>query len=60
MMNNIILELEKAAINLGAAISESDEPDGVELTEADLARIEEESENNGRKEPLAKKGQQKQ
>ncbi len=42
-MNNIILELEKAAINLGAAISESDEPDGVELTEADLARIEEES-----------------
>ncbi len=40
-MNNIILELEKAAINLGAAISESDESDGIELTEEDMVRIEE-------------------
>ena len=31
-INNIILELEKSAINLGSAISESDESENVELT----------------------------
>lgn len=42
-MKNIILELEKAAINLGATISESDESNGVDLTESDLVKIEEET-----------------
>ena len=40
-LNNIILELEKAAINLGATIAESDESDGVELTQEDLDLIKE-------------------
>lgn len=43
-INNIILELEKSAINLGATISESDEDDGIELTAADIEAIKEENE----------------
>lgn len=44
-LNNIILELEKAAINLGATIAESDESDGVELTQEDLDLIKEKANN---------------
>ena len=43
-INNIILELEKSAINLGATISESDEDDGIELSAADIEAIKEEKE----------------
>jgi metallo-beta-lactamase family protein len=38
-INNIILELEKSAINLGAVISESDEDENVELTDEQIAEL---------------------
>lgn len=43
-INNIILELEKSAINLGATISERDEEEGIQLTEEDREAIREEKE----------------
>ena len=43
-INNIILELEKSAINLGATISERGEEEGIQLTEADREAIREEKE----------------
>ena len=48
-INNIILELEKSAINLGATISESDEDDGIELSAADIEAIKEEKEKQKNK-----------
>ena len=39
-INNIILELEKSAINLGSAISERGDDDSINLTEEDKAAIE--------------------
>ena len=38
-INNIIMELEKLVINLGSAISESDESENVELTEEQIAEL---------------------
>ena len=38
-INNIIMELEKSVINLGSAISESDESENVELTEEQIAEL---------------------
>ncbi|MDO4834243.1 MAG: MBL fold metallo-hydrolase [Bacillota bacterium] len=38
-INNIILELEKSAINLGAAISESNGNEGINLSEAQIAQL---------------------
>ena len=38
-INNIIMELEKSDINLGSAISESDESENVELTEEQIAEL---------------------
>ena len=38
-INNIILELEKSAINLGSVISESDASENVELTEEQIAEL---------------------
>ncbi|MGX8774343.1 MAG: hypothetical protein ACSW8G_04715, partial [Bacillota bacterium] len=38
-INNIILELEKSAINLGSVISESDESENVELTDEQIAEL---------------------
>ena len=43
-INNIILELEKSAINLGATISERDEDDGIVLTAEDIEAIRQEKE----------------
>lgn len=48
-INNIILELEKSAINLGAVISESDEDDGIALTESEIEELKEEREERSRK-----------
>lgn len=48
-INNIILELEKSAINLGATISESDEDDGVELTEEQRSALKKAREEEIRK-----------
>ena len=38
-INNLILELEKSAINLGAVISERDTDDGLNLTEEQVAQL---------------------
>ena len=38
-INNIILELEKSAINLGAVVSESETDEGVELTPEQIAEL---------------------
>ena len=38
-INNIIMELEKSVINLGSAISESDESENVQLTEEQIAEL---------------------
>ena len=48
-INNIILELEKSAINLGAVISESDEDDGIALTEQEIEELKEEREGRNKK-----------
>ena len=48
-INNIILELEKSAINLGAVISESDEDDGIALTESEIEELKEEREERSKK-----------
>jgi len=48
-INNIILELEKSAINLGAVISESDEDDGITLTEQEIEELKEEREGRNKK-----------
>lgn len=47
-INNIILELEKSAINLGATISERDEDDGIALTAEDIEAIRQEKEKEKR------------
>ncbi len=48
-INNIILELEKSAINLGAVISESDEDDGIALTDSEIKELKEEREERSKK-----------
>ena len=48
-INNIILELEKSAINLGAVISESDEDDGIALSEREIEELKEEREGRSKK-----------
>ncbi len=48
-INNIILELEKAAINLGAVLSESDADDGIELTQQEIEDLKEEREERNKK-----------
>ncbi|MBQ6495615.1 MAG: MBL fold metallo-hydrolase [Firmicutes bacterium] len=48
-INNIILELEKSSINLGAVISESDEDDGIELTEQEIEELKEERSKRSKK-----------
>ena len=51
-INNIILELEKSAINLGSVISESDASENVELTDeqiAELKAVREETIREGKK-----------
>ena len=48
-INNIILELEKSAINLGAVISERDEDDGIELTQEEIEELKEERDSRSKK-----------
>ncbi|MCQ2547232.1 MAG: MBL fold metallo-hydrolase [Clostridia bacterium] len=58
-INNIILELEKSAINLGATISESDDDEGLNLSEEQIAQLKASREAEKKQHEAEKKQKQK-
>ena len=58
-INNIILELEKSAINLGAVITESEEDERIELTDEQRQQLREAREEKIREKKKEKKSAKK-
>ena len=58
-INNIILELEKSAINLGAVITESEEDERIELTDEQRQQLREAREEKKKKKKKEKKSAKK-
>ncbi|MDO4176461.1 MAG: MBL fold metallo-hydrolase [Bacillota bacterium] len=58
-INNIILELEKSAINLGATISENYDDEGLNLSDEQIAQLKESREEEKKRHEAEKKQKQK-